>query len=154
MNPDGDLKSAYSFWVSQAESDIQDVCQKNIFPTCANKSGLEIMQYFYATMKSYLHIHFSLIYSELVHLALLQGKKCLNQSSGLAVTVLLGKVFVTAMPWLLHTAVDPPKPLTKGQGEEVIWASQQSFSCAGGMEANSNFPFLPLHKHAFIQHLW
>lgn len=32
MNPDGDHKSAYSFWVSQAELDIPDICRKNIFP--------------------------------------------------------------------------------------------------------------------------
>lgn len=49
-------------------------------------------------MESYLHIHFSLIYTELVHLALLQEKKCLIQSAGVVVTVLLGKVFATAMP--------------------------------------------------------
>lgn len=33
------------------------------------------MQHFYASMESYLHIHFSLIDTELVHLALLQEKK-------------------------------------------------------------------------------
>lgn len=57
------------------------------------------MQHFYASMESYLHIHFSLIDTELVHLALLQEKKkSLNQSAGLVVTVLLGKGFTTAMP--------------------------------------------------------
>lgn len=69
-------------------------------------------------MESYLHIHFSLIYTELVHLALLQEKKCLIQSAGVVVTVLLGKVFATAMPRLLHITGAPPKSWTKGWGVE------------------------------------
>lgn len=32
MNPDGDHKSACSFWVSQADLDIRDTSPKNIFP--------------------------------------------------------------------------------------------------------------------------
>lgn len=44
-------------------------------------------------------------------------------------------------------------PRAGEQREEVIWISQQSFSCGEDVEANSNFSFLPLYTRVFVQQL-
>lgn len=56
---------------SAKQSSIFKILVGRVFSPSTNNRGRGIVQHFYITMESYLHIHFCLIYTELIQLTLL-----------------------------------------------------------------------------------